>query len=134
MKPCTLAVLFVLFAHCLGDVTPMTQATMLAMPFSVRVTLVVPKHVDAVLPIPTRQLLPEYPLVMREARIQGEARVGFTVEADGRITKLKLLHATEKAFGEATLKAAKAWRFSPGKGRDGYVARELEYLALFELP
>lgn len=135
MKPRTLAFIFALLTSLsVADTVPMTAATMLAEPFLVRITLVAPKLIDAGLPVPTRQRIPEYPLVMREARIQGEARISLTVERDGRITNVKLVRASEESFGEAALRAAKSWRFTPGKGRDGYLSRDLEYAVAFELP
>jgi TonB family protein len=56
---------------------------------------------------------PEYPAKLRRAKTKGEAVINFVVSRNGRVLEPTILSATDPAFGEAALVAARQWRFLP---------------------
>jgi periplasmic protein TonB len=101
--------------------------------FSVSVALTKPQT-PRIVPIPIKQPLPEYPVAMRESKVQGDVLVSITVGADGVLTNIKILKASLKEFSEPVLEAIKQWRFSPAKEDGKSVAMTLEYRITFALP
>jgi TonB family protein len=56
---------------------------------------------------------PEYPPKLRRAKTKGEAIIRFSVSANGRVLNPQIKSATDPAFGDAALVAARQWRFLP---------------------
>lgn len=56
---------------------------------------------------------PEYPKRARRDRIEGEAVVCFTIDADGKIHKARVQESTDRMFHRAALKAIRRSRFEP---------------------
>ena len=72
---------------------------------------------------------------MRQAKVAGEVVVSFTVEADGRVTGLKIVkECLPKIFGDAAINAVKKWRFMPAMKGMSVAPITLEYSIRFELP
>ena len=62
---------------------------------------------------------PPYPGAMIRAQMEGFVKVHVFIGADGRVSSVELIEATDPAFWEATRKQAlKYWRFRPAT-RDG---------------
>lgn len=62
---------------------------------------------------------PPYPGAMIRAQMEGFAKVHVFIGADGRVSSVELIEATDPAFWEATRKQAlRYWRFRPAT-RDG---------------
>jgi protein TonB len=67
-----------------------------------------------VFPRPLERTPPEYPETLREARVEGDAVVGFQVDAEGRVFDSQVHYSTHVEFGEAAAEAVLSWRFVPG--------------------
>jgi TonB family protein len=61
---------------------------------------------------------PEYPEKLFKANVSGRAVIHFTLSPNGRVVDPVLKSATDPAFGESALAAARMWRFLP-KIKDG---------------
>ena len=83
--------------------------------------------------LPTKQMTPEFPLRLRGVAVD-EVLVSLTVEADGSVTKIKILKHSLPEFDEAVLDAVKTWRFTPAKEEGKAVAMTLEYGVRFDIP
>jgi len=107
----------------------------LSLPFSVRIMLKKPSSQfrGPNMAFPTKQTMPEFPLRMRGVAID-EVVVSLTVEADGSVTKIKILKHSEPEFDQAVLEAVKTWRFTPAKEGGKAVAMTLEYGVRFDIP
>ena len=107
----------------------------LSQPFSVRVTLKTPSSQfrGPNMALPTKQMTPEFPLRLRGVAVD-EVLVSLTVEADGSVTKIKILKHSLPEFDEAVLDAVKTWRFTPAKEEGKAVAMTLEYGVRFDIP
>lgn len=84
--------------------------------------------------LPTKQMMPEFPLRMREVKVVDEVVVSLTVEADGSVTKIKILKHSQPDLDHAVLEAVKTWRFTPAKEGGKAVAMTLEYGVRFDIP
>jgi len=56
---------------------------------------------------------PEYPASLLKEKRTGHAVISLRVDADGRVSDPSVKSATDPAFGEAALAAARLWRFLP---------------------
>ncbi|OMQ35702.1 energy transducer TonB [Pseudomonas putida] len=63
--------------------------------------------------IPENNPKPIYPLALQRAGVVGTVRVGFTVKADGSISKVKIVQSDHPDLAEATRVAIAQWRFKP---------------------
>ena len=64
-------------------------------------------------PTPISQPSPRYPEEERRSGTQGYATVLFIVEADGTVSNILAVRATDSAFGDAASAAVSQWRFRP---------------------
>jgi TonB family protein len=119
-------------ATCAADTFEIPR---LSQPFSVRVMLMKPasQFRGPNMALPTKQSTPEFPLRMRGVAID-EVIVSLTVEADGSVSKIKILKHSQPEFDESVLEAVKTWRFTPAKEGGKAVAMTLEYGVRFDLP
>lgn len=63
--------------------------------------------------VPLLTAFPTYPSIARRDRIEGEATVCFKIMRDGRITRVRLKHATHRIFRRPALRAIKNSTFEP---------------------
>lgn len=62
---------------------------------------------------------PDYPAMMVRMGHEGSVTVRVSIDADGRVTNIERLSATDEAFWQATMRhALRKWRFVPAT-RDG---------------
>ena len=68
-------------------------------------------------PIPIEQVKPSYTADAMRARIQGSAWIECVVLPDGSVGDARILRSLDRVFGldEEALKAARRWRFRPGR-------------------
>ena len=65
------------------------------------------------LPKPFVGPAPEYPPKLKRAKVKGSAVIRFSISATGRVLQPVIKSATDPAFGESALEAARQWRFLP---------------------
>ena len=63
--------------------------------------------------IPSQTVAPEYPRKARRDRIEGEVRVCFDVDREGRTRRIAVRTSTHRAFEKPSIKAVRASRFRP---------------------
>ncbi|MBA3849104.1 MAG: hypothetical protein C0502_03810 [Opitutus sp.] len=61
---------------------------------------------------------PDYPLALRQAGMEGQVLVEFSVDIAGRVVTAKAVQATHREFEVAAVRAVLKWRFEPGR-REG---------------
>lgn len=62
---------------------------------------------------------PDYPAAMVRSQVEGSVTVRVAIGADGRVTDIERVSATNEAFWQATMRhALRQWRFKPAT-RDG---------------
>lgn len=64
-----------------------------------------------------REVKPDYTVDAMRAKVQGVVLLECVVLADGTVGEVKIVKSLDKVFGldEQAIKAAKAWRFLPGR-------------------
>ncbi len=70
------------------------------------------------MPVPIRQVEPEFPSIMRRAKLDGTAFVVLVVSATGKPEQVQANQATHELFAEAAVRAVQQWEFKPGM-KDG---------------
>ena len=63
--------------------------------------------------IPSHTVAPEYPRKARRDRVEGEVRVCFEVNREGRTRRIAVRTSTHRDFEKPSIKAVKASRFRP---------------------
>jgi protein TonB len=74
------------------------------------------------LPMPVKQVRPDYPDIARRAGIEGTVWVKILVDKEGRAKKAIVLKSDSEIFDDPALKAALQWVFSPAMMNNGPVA------------
>ena len=80
----------------------------------------VPFHVLSEKPVPVHTVNPEYPELARKAGIQGLVVVKVLIGTDGSVEEVEVVKSHPMLDDEA-VKAARQFRFTPGKQRDRVV-------------
>lgn len=62
-------------------------------------------------PKPVSQPMPGYPRTLANQSLEGEARVTFYIDAEGRVRLPRVLEASTPEFGEAAVSAVANWRY-----------------------
>ena len=64
-----------------------------------------------------REVKPNYTVEAMRAKVQGVVLLECVVQTDGSVGEIKILKSLDKAFGldEEAIKAARQWRFVPGR-------------------
>jgi|RhiMetStandDraft_4_1073278.scaffolds.fasta_scaffold126334_2 TonB family protein len=72
------------------------------------------------LPKPIHEEKPQYTKEAMAAGIQGSVLLNVVVQKDGTVGQVDIARSLDKVYGldESAIKAAKGWRFEPGK-KDG---------------
>ena len=60
---------------------------------------------------------PEYPEVVRKAGITGQVVLELVIDTTGIVIETKIVKSLHEMLDEAAVKAARKWRFKPGKQR-----------------
>lgn len=63
--------------------------------------------------IPLLTAFPKYPAIARRDRIEGEATVCFTINANGRVLRPEVTTYSHKVFSKAALRAARDSKYEP---------------------
>jgi protein TonB len=68
-------------------------------------------------PTPIEQVKPQYTADAMRARVQGTVLIECVVMPDGSVGDLRIMRSLDRQFGldEEAIKAAKRWRFRPGR-------------------
>jgi TonB family protein len=77
--------------------------------FDIRLVDLHPTFVEAVQPV--------YPPELFREGIEGSANIEFIIDTDGRVQQVRIISASEPAFGTAAAAAVKSWRFTPGQAK-----------------
>lgn len=56
---------------------------------------------------------PVYPVVAREAGLEGEAVIAYDVDVSGRVINARVIDVSDPIFSAAALQAVNSWRFKP---------------------
>lgn len=73
-----------------------------------------------------QRVVPEYPLEMLRAGTSGKVRVELSIDRDGHVRGVWVLHSADPAFAAAVRRAIWKWRFAPDQviaGRNEWRAR-----------
>jgi protein TonB len=73
-------------------------------------------------PILVKQVKPQYTAKAKDAKIQGTVVLECVVETDGRVGDVKVARSLDEDLDLEAVKAARQWRFEPGK-KDGKAVR-----------
>ena len=73
-------------------------------------------------PVVVREVKPQYTAEARKAGIQGVVMLDCVVETDGRVGDVTVTKSLDEGLDQSAVKAARQWRFEPGK-RDGKAVR-----------
>lgn len=77
-------------------------------------------------PVIQSQPLPQYPPGMQHTGITGEVLVGFVVDAQGTVCKVRALTSSREEFELPAVQAVSRWRFKPGRKAGKAVATRME--------
>jgi TonB family protein len=69
-------------------------------------------------PKPVSQVSPAYAFYLREAGVEGEVVVSFTITASGDVINPVVVSTTDRALDRSTLAAVRKWKFTPAM-KDG---------------
>lgn len=84
--------------------------------------------------MPLNEVLPEYPDMARRRGIEGFVRLGFTINAQGRVENIEVLQAQPaNIFDRSARRAAARWRFTPSMENGIAVPRKAEKTIEFKL-
>ena len=75
-----------------------------------------------------------YPEIAKENGVQGRVTLQFTVEADGRVTNVKVLRGVDESLDkEAVRVVSSSPKWKPGKQRDRAVKVTYTFPVIFQL-
>jgi protein TonB len=73
-------------------------------------------------PVLVKEVKPQYTAKAKDAKVQGTVLLECVVETDGRVGDVKVTKALDEDLDLEAVKAARQWRFEPGK-KDGKAVR-----------
>jgi TonB family protein len=73
-------------------------------------------------PVVVKQVKPQYTAEARRAKVEGTVILEAIVETDGTVGDVTVTKGLEPGLDEQAVKAARLWRFEPGK-KDGKAVR-----------
>lgn len=76
-----------------------------------------PLHVggDVSAPVAISQVPPQYPMMARSARVEGEVKLEAVIRRDGTVGDIRVVQGLRMGCTEAAIEALKRWRFRPGE-------------------
>lgn len=78
-------------------------------------------------------LEPRFPVILQATNIrQGEARVIFNIDAEGRLADLMVASYTHRAFADEAVQALRAWRYEPARQYGEPIGVRSEMVFTFE--
>lgn len=84
--------------------------------------------------MPLNDVLPEYPDMARRRGIEGSVRLGFVINAQGRVENIQVLESNPGGvFDRSARRAAARWRFTPSTENGVAVPRKAEKTIEFRL-
>jgi len=101
--------------------------------FSVQLQSTPLKKINASLPRPAKQTLPNFPMDMRLRGESGYANLRLRIGKDGKIDNVTVSGATNIAFEAAAREAVRGWKFLPAQENGQPVAVEMDYNFEFHL-
>lgn len=75
---------------------------------------------------------PLYPAMLMAAKISGEVKVEFTIDANGDVKNPRVVKSTDARFEAAALEAVATWKFTPGSKAGRNVAVRSSILLQFD--
>jgi len=100
------------------EFTPTTEFNELEVPPPPKVDTTYEFFAVEVKPQIVKSVEPEYPELAQKAGIEGQVFVKVLVDEQGNVIEAHVLRSTNPIFNEPALKAAKQFKFTPGKQRD----------------
>ena len=73
-------------------------------------------------PVVVREVKPQYTAGANDAKIQGVVELACVVETDGSVGDVTVTKPLDEDLDQEAVKAARQWRFEPGK-KDGKAVR-----------
>lgn len=70
---------------------------------------------DVTAPVAISRVPPQYPMMARSARVEGEVRLEAVIRRDGTVGDIKVVQGLRMGCTEAAIEALKHWRFKPGE-------------------
>jgi protein TonB len=64
-------------------------------------------------PVATKMLPPQYPDALKASKVSGLVAVSAVIDESGNVVTCEVVKATNDAFKEPALAAAKDWKFKP---------------------
>lgn len=77
--------------------------------------------------------MPDYPLELRAAGIEGEVLVEYTIDVRGSVVEAQALTSTHEAFAEPAVTAVRAWKFEPARKGLAPVKARVQQTVTFKL-
>ena len=85
--------------------------------------------------IALRQIVnPTYPEELKGQNLAGSATLRCHVDSNGNVSAVEVVSATNPAFGDAAVKAARQWKFAPAVRDHHYIAQTAELPIAFNPP
>ena len=75
---------------------------------------------------------PLYPAELKTAGVAGEVLAEFTVDRDGAVQDVKVLHSSRREFEGPSIEALQQWKFSPGEHGGRVVNTRIQQLLVFK--
>jgi TonB family protein len=85
-------------------------------------------------PLPTKKVIPDYPVELRELGIQGIATVDMLIDSTGRVVAAELIHSPVRELGPLALAAAKKWTFEPASAKGKPITTRVRVPFEFVMP
>ena len=88
----------------------------------------------AIIPKALNPKTPPYPETLEDEGIEGSVTLELLISKEGKVLKAKVIKSDHELFSESALQAAKNYKFSPGKLKDGsQVDSLIEFVIKFEI-
>ncbi|MCU0698528.1 MAG: TonB family protein [Myxococcaceae bacterium] len=79
------------------------------------------------------EVRPEYPEALRDAEVQGDVELEVTVDVDGQVVFVRVVHAADEALADAAARAVRQSRWLPGTREGAPTRATVRYVYSFVL-